>query len=62
MEELRETGHGKFANAPWSEVLAQDREKMWHDFEYKFGETGESVNDLVLRTNFVMEQIKLKYP
>lgn len=62
MEELRETGHGKFSNAPWSELLAQDREKMWQDFDYKFGETGESVNDLIVRTNEVLNTIKTKFP
>ena len=62
MEELRETNHGKYAGTRWSELLQEDRIKMWQDFDYKFWETGESANDVILRTNHVIEKIKKNYP
>lgn len=50
LEYLQETKHGKFYNAPqegdeWHECVANFRANP----DYKYGETGESFNDLVAR-------------
>jgi broad specificity phosphatase PhoE len=62
MIEFKETAHGKFANTAQSDDQKNDRIKIWEDHDYKFGETGESVNDLKARAQKVIEYITQKYP
>ena len=63
MIELKETEHGKFANQPqkgddWRECL----EKFRAQDDYRFGETGETKNDLYARAQKVIDHILAKYP
>lgn len=64
MEELRETDHGKLANATSSPETKKERATTFFgdDRDHKFGETGESYNDVEKRIKVVIEEICKKYP
>jgi valyl-tRNA synthetase len=62
-ERLKETDHGKLANARfWTPQTKEERLKLFADKDYKFAETGESYNDIENRMKLVIEEICEKYP
>lgn len=62
MEELRETDHGIYANKSSTIDLQENRRKLFEDHDMKFGETGESWNDIKTRMEKVVSHIIEKYP
>lgn len=63
-ERLRETDHGKMANAHSSPEVKAERNVCFfgEDKNHKFAETGESYNDILARTTAVIEDICARYP
>lgn len=63
MEELRETNHGIYINKSSSPELEVQRKQLFGDNrDHKFGETGESWNDIQARMEKVVNTIIEKYP
>lgn len=65
MEELRETDHGKLANASSAEKgdeIQIARKKLFEERNYKFAETGESYSDIENRMKAVIDEVCEKYP
>jgi len=61
MDQLRETDHGIFSNQSGSPEQGLDRERIFQDHEYQFGETGESWNNLQARMEEMVTHILEKY-
>lgn len=63
-ERLKETDHGKFANAPSSPEVRTERDVTFFsdDQSHKFAETGESYHDVQTRVQSFLEDIAEKYP
>jgi broad specificity phosphatase PhoE len=55
---LREIDHGKFSNITNSDASRASRNAFRADKEVKFGETGESQNDIRLRLQEVADMIQ----
>lgn len=63
MTELQETQHGKYANCKQEgEDWAECRKRFGAELDYKFGDTGESQNDLRARGQRVIDYLLAKYP
>lgn len=63
MNELQETQHGKYANCKQEgDDWAECRKRFGAELDYKFGDTGESQNDLRARGQKVIDYILAKYP
>lgn len=60
-EYLHETKHGRYADAAYDEFVAEERKKFFDDADHKFGDTGESFNDLVARGELLRQEILEKY-
>jgi len=58
---LKELNHGRYADAAYDEFVAEERKKFFDDADHKFGDTGESFNDLVARGELLREEILEKY-
>lgn len=58
---LHETKHGRYANALQDEFVAEERKKFFDDPDHKFGDSGESFNDLVARGELLRQEIIAKY-
>ncbi len=61
MEALRELNHGNFANQKNDETSRESRNAFRANPEIKFGETGESRNDVRARMREVAELIQREY-
>ncbi|MDD2693842.1 MAG: class I tRNA ligase family protein [Candidatus Gracilibacteria bacterium] len=66
-DRLKETDHGKFANADYNnentrKLVREQRDRIFTDKSVKFGETGESYTDVEMRVKTVIEEICEKYP
>jgi isoleucyl-tRNA synthetase len=58
---LKELNHGRYADAAYDEFVAEERKKFFDDSDHKFGDTGESFNDLVARGELLRKEILEKY-
>jgi broad specificity phosphatase PhoE len=58
---LHETKHGRYANQFQDEFVAEERKRFFNDPNHKFGDTGESFNDLVARGEMLRQEILSKY-
>ena len=61
LDALRELNHGNFANQKNDERSRESRNAFRADPEAKFGETGESRNDIRTRMREIAELIKREY-
>jgi len=61
LEALRELNHGNFANQKNDETSRESRNEFRADPDIKFGETGESKNDIRTRIREVVEIIRRDY-
>jgi broad specificity phosphatase PhoE len=61
LDALREIDHGKFGNATNDDASRASRNAFRDDKNVKFGETGESLNDIRARMREVSELIKNTY-
>lgn len=62
LDDLIETNHGIFSNQSGSPEQEKNRKNLFIDHDMKFGETGESWNELKARMEKVMAHIIAKYP
>lgn len=61
LDALREIDHGKFSNVTNSAESRASRNAFRADRDIKFGETGESQNDIQTRLKSVAELIQKEY-
>jgi hypothetical protein len=57
----KKLNHGRYADAAYDEFVAEERKKFFDDSDHKFGDTGESFNDLVARGELLRKEILEKY-
>ena len=61
LDALREIDHGKYGNQPNSPESRESRNTFRADSDYKFGETGESQNDVPVNTDEPVEKDEIDH-